>query len=214
MTGVPRRPIDVSMPLFAGMPAFPGDPRFGSVRLRSIDQGDPYNISAVTLGSHAGTHVDPPIHFVPGGATLDEVDLSVLNGPCQVVEVPAAAGSVGPREVVGVPDGTERVLLRTTNSARWERRLEFFPDYVALAPEGAQALLDRGVRLVGIDSLSIERDPSGRFPVHHQLLGAGVLILEGLLLSEVPPGAYELRCLPLRVRGGDGGPARVVLTPA
>jgi arylformamidase len=204
--------IDVSMPLFVGMPAFPGDPPFGTETVRAVPRGDAYNLSRLTLGSHAGTHVDPPSHFVPGGASLDQIDLSRLNGPCLVVGVPGSVRTVGAREAAGVIQGVERVLLRTSNSERWQRRLEFFPDYVGLDSSGAEALLERGVRLVGIDSLSIERDATGRFPVHHRLLGAGVLVLEGLLLGEVPPGEYELHCLPLRVRDGDGGPARVILT--
>ena len=205
--------IDVSMPLFTGMPAFPGDPPFSAERAHSIDRGDPYNLSELTLGSHAGTHVDPPVHFIPRGATIDRIDLGALNGPCQVVAVPDSAESVGPRELAAVPNGTPRVLLRTANSERWHRRLEFFPDYVALAPEGADALIARGVRLIGIDSLSIERDTTGRFPVHHRLLGSEVLILEGLLLADVRPGPYELACLPLAWRDGDGGPARAILRP-
>jgi len=203
--------IDISMPLFAGMPSFPGDPEFAGVPTHSIAKGDPYNVSRLTLGSHAGTHVDPPIHFVVGGATVDRLDLDVLAGPCSVVEVPDTVAKIGAREVAGISAGTTRVLFRTANSVRWQRSLTFFPDYVALAPDAATALLAQGVRLVGIDSLSVERDPSGRFPVHHALLGGGALILEGLLLHGVAPGPYRLDCLPINWRGGDGGPARAVL---
>ncbi|MCI4355398.1 MAG: cyclase family protein, partial [Thermoplasmata archaeon] len=121
---------------------------------------------------------------------------------------------VGADAFQGLPSPAQRVLFRTANSARWTAGPEFFPDYVALDLGGAEAAVARGVRLVGIDSLSIELDPAERFPVHHRLLGAGVLILEGLRLAEVPPGRYELRCLPLRILDGDGGPARAVLYPA
>lgn len=203
---------DVSMPLYPGMPAFPGDPAFSSQSVHSVARGDPYSISAVSLGTHAGTHVDPPCHFVAGGATVDQIDLTTLNGPCRVVDVPIGRSSVGPSEVASVPAGTSRVLFRTSNSTRWHDQLAFFPDYVALDEAGARALLDRGTRLVGIDSLSVENDPSGRFAVHHLLLGNGALILEGLLLADVPAGEYDLECLPLRLRGGDGGPARAVLS--
>ncbi len=206
------RRVDVSMPLFTGMPAFPGDPAFSVQAAKSVDRGDPYSVSALSFGSHAGTHVDPPSHFLPGGAGIDQVDLGRLNGPALVVEVSQSRTTVGATDVAGVPPGTERVLLKTTNSHRWKGRLEFFPDYVALDETGAEALLARGVRLVGIDSLSVESDPSGAFPVHHRLLGAGALILEGLLLADVAPGPCEMHCLPLLVRGGDGGPARVFLT--
>jgi arylformamidase len=205
------RRIDVSMPLFAGMPAFPGDPEFVVRPVRSVSEGDPYSLSALSLGSHAGTHVDPPSHFLAGGDPVDRLDLSVLNGPCRVVDIPPERSVIGPEEVSSVPSGTSRVLFRTANSLRWREKLEFFPGYVAVSERGAQALLDRGVRLVGIDSLSVESDVTDRFPVHHRLLGGGALILEGLLLAESAAGAYELECLPLRIRGGDGGPARAAL---
>ncbi len=204
--------IDVSMPLFGGMPAFPGDPAFRTDPARRIDRGDPYNLSALTLGSHAGTHVDPPSHFVSGAPGIDRVDLGILNGPCRVVRIPDDRKEIGIAELRAVPKGAERVLLRTSNSDRWSRRLEYFEDFVALTPEGAVALRKGGARLVGIDALSIESDPRGTFPVHHELLGHGVLILEGLLLGDAPAGEYSLECLPLRLRDGDGGPARATLT--
>jgi arylformamidase len=155
--------------------------------------------------------VDPPSHFLVGGASIDQIDLSLLNGPCAVVGVDPARSEVGPNDLVGVPPGASRILFRTANSDRWARGEDFFPDYVALTPSTAEELVRRGVRLVGIDALSIECDPSGRFPIHHTLLGQGTLILEGLLLAGVVPGMYELECLPLRIRDGDGGPARAVL---
>jgi arylformamidase len=203
--------LDISSPIYEGMPAFPGDPAVRVRRVRSLAGGDPYNLSELTLGSHAGTHVDPPVHFVADGATIDQLDLGTLNGPCQVVEVPAQAPSVRPGHLKEVATGTERLLLKTSNSARWATRDEFFEEYVALDPSAAESLVALGVRLVGIDALSIESDPSGRFPVHHRLLGAGVLILEGIRLAGVAPGRYELRLMPLRIRGGDGGPARAAL---
>ncbi len=205
--------LDVSMPLYAGMPAFPGDPTFSSAAVDRIDRGQAYNLSALAFGSHAGTHVDPPVHFVRDGAGIDRVDLDRLNGPCAVVRVAEERPAVEPSDVDRVPPGTDRVLFHTANSARWARKLEFFEDYVAVTPDAARALLVRGVRLVGIDALSVERDASGRFPVHHALLGGGALILEGLLLADAPEGSYDLACLPLRLRDGDGGPARVTLTP-
>ena len=206
------RRIDISMPLFPGMPSFPGDPAFGCTRLRSLAQGDPYNLSGLALGSHTGTHVDPPVHFIAGGATTDQLDLAALNGPCRVVEIASGARSVSPSDVRRVPTGTDRVLFRTSNSYRWATQLTFFPDYVALTPESARVLVERKVRLVGIDALSIENDPSGTFPVHRSLLGSGTLILEGILLDGAPEGEYTLNCLPLRLREGDGGPARATLS--
>lgn len=208
------RRIDVSMPLFPGMPAFPGDPKFSSTPVRSLAAGDPYALSSLSLGSHTGTHLDPPSHFVPGGATIDQLDLEVVNGPCRVVDVDPRATAVGADDVAKLPTGTARVLFRTANSPRWATALSFFADYVGLSPAAAAALVQRKVRLVGIDALSIENDPSGKFPAHHALLGNGTIILEGLLLAAVAPGEYTLECLPLRLRGGDGGPARVTLLTA
>jgi arylformamidase len=203
--------IDISIPIEDGMPGFPGDPVVRVQRVRSIDKGDPYNLSSLDMGSHTGTHVDPPIHFVRGGATIDQVDLHRLNGPCHVHRVPDSVRVIRGVDLAGVPPGVERLLLRTSNSTRWQAGLGFFEDYVALERSAADALVERGVRLVGLDALSIESDPTNRFPVHHRLLGSDVLILEGLRLGDVPPGPYELRLLPLRILHGDGGPARAVL---
>ena len=200
------------MPIYPGMPSFPGDPVVTVEPAHSISRGDSYNVSAISLGSHTGTHVDPPRHFLTDGSGIDQVGLDALNGACHVVHLGPTVRSIGAREVSAVPDGARRVLFRTSNSERWSRSMEFFPDYVSVTPEGAGAIVDRRWSLIGIDSLSVELDPSGRFPVHHTLLGAGVLILEGLLLGEVPGGPAELACLPLRIRHGDGGPARAAVS--
>jgi arylformamidase len=205
------RRIDISMPLFPGMAGFPGDPTFGREPSHSLSNGDAYNVSRLVLGSHAGTHIDPPLHFLAGGAPVDRIDLGILNGPCEVVGVDPRRREVGPLDLERIPPGETRVLFRTANSDRWARAAVFFSDYVALGLPAATELLRRGIRLVGIDSLSVESDPTGRFPVHRALLSGGALILEGLFLAEAPPGSYELACLPLRVRDGDGGPARAVL---
>jgi len=209
--GVRVRTIDVSMPLYEGMPAFPGDPAFSSTPLLRRENGDAYNLSLLGLGSHAGTHVDPPGHFLAGGLTTDRLDLGVLVGPCEVVEIDPSRPTVQARDLDGIRAGTTRLLLRTRNSERWARRLEYFDDFVALEVGAAERLIDQGVRLVGIDALSIERGIYGEFPVHHRLLAQGVVILEGLLLQAVAPGPYEVLCLPLALRNADGGPARVVL---
>ncbi len=202
---------DISFPLRPGMPGFPGDPAFSVTPVRRIARGDPYNLSSLALGTHVGTHLDPPVHFISGGDPVDRIDPARLNGPVAVVRVPESATEVGPEAVRALPEAAERVLFRTRNSTRWAREEGFFADYVGLTVEAAQALLGRGVRLVGIDSFSIEHDVDGTFPVHHRLLGNGALILEGLRLGEVDPGAFELRCLPLRIVDGDGGPARAIL---
>jgi arylformamidase len=202
---------DISFPIREGMPGFPGDPSPTLRPVSEIAHGAPYNLSLVSMGTHTGTHVDPPVHFLPGGDPIDRVDVARLNGPATVVRVAEGVPSIDRSIASAVPVGTERVLFRTVNSTRWDRDEGFFADYVALDPEGAGELLRRGVRLVGLDALSIERDAGGKFPVHHALLGGGALILEGLRLGAVEAGEYELRCLPLRLVGGDGGPARAIL---
>jgi arylformamidase len=207
------RTIDLSMPIGASTPTFPGDPETVLVRERAIDRGDAYNLSLLSFGTHTGTHIDPPSHFVPGGATLEEIDLEVLNGPCEVVRVSEGQSSVFPSDLEKVPVGTERVVFRTSNSERWAKGEGFFSDFVDLSPPAAAGLVDRGVRLVGIDSLSIESDPTVTFPVHRALLSRGVLILEGLLLGQAAPGPHRLRCLPIRIASGDGGPCRALLDP-
>jgi arylformamidase len=202
---------DISTPIGNQMAGFPGDPAVHLRKVRSIRRGDPYELSSISMGTHTGTHVDPPSHFIADGATVDRLDLAVLNGPCEVLAVPEGHAEVGTADLQTLPIHTERVLLKTSNSERWARSEEFFPDYVSLGAPAARSLVDRGVRLVGIDSLSVESSPDASFPVHRRLLGAGILILEGLRLGAVPPGGYELRCLPLRIHYGDGGPARAVL---
>lgn len=206
--------IDISSPLGPSTPVFPGDPAVTLTRTRAIARGDPYNLSSITMGTHAGTHVDPPVHFVAGGTPIDRIDLAALNGPCRVVEVPPSATEIDGEFVRSLPGGASRLLFRSRNSERWARSEAFFPDYVALEARAADALVARGVKLVGVDALSVENDPSGAYPVHHRLLSAGVLILEGLRLAAAPPGEYVLHCLPLRIEEGDGGPARAVLERA
>jgi arylformamidase len=205
------RRIDLSMPLRAGMPTFPDDVEFRTSQVRSLGDGDPYTSSQLVLGSHTGTHVDPPIHFLPDGLAVDRLDLAALNGPCLVVDIRAGSARIGPEDLPAFPPETTRILFRTANSPRWARGEGFFSDYVALTLEAAHELVRRKIRLAGIDSLSIESDPEEKYPVHHALLGAGIPILEGLLLADAPPGEHMLDCLPLRLEGGDGGPARAVL---
>ncbi len=204
---------DVSFPLHPGMPAIPGDPPIAERPLRSLARGDPYSLTQLTLSTHAGTHLDPPAHFVPGGMPVDEIPVDTLVGPCEVIEVPPGRRAVLASDMRG-PTGGARLLFRTANSARWAVSEAFFPEYVGLTGEAARALARDPPKLIGIDSLSIENDPTGRFPVHRALASAGVVVLEGLRLGEVPAGHYELICLPLRVRGGDGAPARVLLREA
>jgi arylformamidase len=205
------RAYDVSRPLHDGGMIYPGDPEIRFRPHASITRGDPANVSALALGSHSGTHIDAPSHFIPGGETVDHVPLDRLIGPAVVLHIPDAEAAVGAAEL-GRQDllGQRRVLLRTRNSAR-PADAGFTPAYCALALDGAEYLLERGVELVGIDALSIEGFGSDDYPVHHLLLGRGVVIVEGLDLSAVPAGLYQFICLPLRLGGLDGAPARAVL---
>jgi arylformamidase len=198
--------IDISMPITSETPVWPGDPPVLIEPVARIAAGDPADVSRLTLGTHTGTHVDPPAHFLPGGVTVDALPLDVLVGPAVVADV-AVPGPVdaGVLDALAVPTGTTRLLLRTGRAAG------------AVTADGARWLVERGVHLVGADTLSIEPatdHPEERYPVHRILLGAGVIIVEGLDLSAVAPGPYELVCLPLRIAGGDGAPARVVLVTA
>jgi arylformamidase len=202
---------DISMPIRSGGLIYPGDPEIRIEAHRSIASGDPANVSVLTLGSHSGTHVDAPSHFLESGGTVDELAVERLVGPAVVLNLLGDTPEIGAAELVAHDlRGCRRVLLRTRNSALL-RRGEFSREYRALAPDGAAYLADGGVELVGIDYLSVERFDSDIYPVHHLLLERGVVIVEGLDLSEVPPGVYQLVCLPLRLAKLDGAPARAVL---
>lgn len=209
------RICDISMPLTPGMAVYPGDPDLELTPEARLAPGDAdsCNTSRLTLGTHTGTHVDPPLHFVPGGAALDALDLGLLCGPARVVDLRGRGQQIDAALLAGLPwAGVERVLFQTDNG----RLLggPFRTDYAAVTADGARFLRDRtGVRLVGIDYLSIEAHPSPGFPVHRTLLGAAppILILEGLDLRRAPAGDHQLWCLPLSVPGADGGPARAVL---
>jgi arylformamidase len=176
----------------------------------SRDRGDPANVSLLRFGSHTGTHVDAPAHFVDGGAGVDALALDVLIGRTLVAELTAPA-VVERADLAALPlEGHTRLLLKTRNSALWEAP-SFSRDYVALSVDAARFLVERGLRLVGIDYLSIEGYAATGHPVHTTLLGAGLVILEGLDLRRVTPGVYELICLPLALAGADGAPCRAVL---
>jgi arylformamidase len=205
------RIYDITADIRPGMPSFPGDPPVAVHPTHALARGDPYNLSELVMGTHAGTHLDPPRHFLPDGLTADRIDLEAINGPCRVVHVPDSRREVSTGDLKGLLHGVSRVLFRTQNSARWARGEAFFPEYVGLAPEAAEYLAAANLRLVGIDSQSIERDTTDQYPVHHTLLESGCLILEGVRLADVPAGEYELRCLPLKLHDGDGAPCRAIL---
>lgn len=206
MTGMPRI-IDISIPISPTMPTWPGDP---AVRL--IPHGSPategFHVSELTLGTHTGTHVDPPAHFFPGAATVDQLALEALIGPAVVADVCAGDGPVEAADLAPVDlEGTTRLLLRTS-STPWPEHPEHWR---GLSAGASELLVAKGVELVGIDSLSIDEPSSGTFPAHRILLAAGTVIVEGLDLSNVQAGPAELCCLPLAITGADGAPARAVL---
>lgn len=204
---------DISVPLRSGGVVYPGNPAISITAQQAISQGAGANVSRIDIGSHSGTHVDAPKHFFDDGAGADTLPLDVLMGPARLIAVDDAVKSVGETELRAHDlRGVTRVLIRTRNSA-WlaSGSTEFHPDYTFLSPEGAAYLVGLGVKLVGVDYLSVEQFHSGHHRTHRTLLGAEVVIIEGLVLTEPPPGDYELRCLPLRLTGLDGAPARAVL---
>jgi arylformamidase len=201
---------DLTVPLSGQLATFPGDPPFQAEPHYRIEDGHPCNVTRLALGTHAGTHVDAPYHFVPTGARVDELPLEILTGKARVVSVPAReAVDRADLESLDLRDDL-RLLFRTRNSGQL-RQPEFRSDFVHLTSEAASYLVQVGIKLVGWDALSIEKYGSTVFPAHHALLGAGVIVVEGLDLSQVEPGEYELLCLPLKLAGADGAPARVIL---
>lgn len=205
---------DVSLPIGPDLLTWPGDPPIEVEASSRIAKGDAANVSEIRFGSHTGTHIDPPFHFIDEGAHVDELDLETLIGEATVADLSESAGAIMPDDLerLDLPPETTRLLLRTRNSEFWQSLpIEFPETYVALSAEGAQWIVDRGIRLVGTDFLSIEKRGAPGHPVHMTLLGAGVLIVEGLNLFDVPAGNYRFVCLPLRIVGGDGAPARAIL---
>jgi arylformamidase len=197
-----------------GTPVYPGDPGIEIVQHAAIARGDAANVTLLRFGAHTATHVDAPAHFIEGAPKVADLPLDALVGRARVVRLADDVRAVGAGDVERfVPPGTERVLFKTRNSAFWSgRRGEFQPDFTYITGAGAHALAERGVRLVGIDYLSVERFKSENFETHTTLLSRGVVIVEGLDLSAVGAGEYELICLPLKIEGGagDGAPARAI----
>lgn len=200
---------DITLALSAELPVYPDDPPFVSKPWSSISQGDSCNLSQITLSSHSGTHIDAPRHFLEHGAGVDELPLGLLVGKALVVEI-RKVKEIGRHDLERLRiKGAERVLLKTDNGRLWNQP-GFSKDFAALSLDGARYLVEAGVKLVGIDYLSIESF-EGDGEVHRILMGNGVLILEGANLAEVEPGEYDLICLPLKIKGGDGAPVRALL---
>ena len=203
---------DLTVPIRSGMPVYEGDPGVEIVAWSAFAKGNSSNVSILNFGAHTGTHVDAPAHFIEGARKIDELSLEVLIGPARVFRVADDATEIDLEFINRCDlDGVERVLFHTRNSGFWGEG--FRKDFTHLLPEAAQMLIGRGIKLVGTDYLSIEKFHSGHHKTHLALLSSNVVIVEGLNLSEVPDGDYELICLPLKIAegSGDGAPARAVL---
>jgi arylformamidase len=204
---------DITLPISPAMPVWPGDPPVVLEQVSSMDAGAHDNISRLGCSVHSGTHVDAPHHFLNDHRTVEALSLDVLTGPAQVIQIPEDVGLITADilEKAGILSGTSRLLLKTRNSRLWERRgKEFVNDFVGISVDGAEWLVRTGVKLVGIDYLSIAPYKQS-IPTHQVLLKPGMIILEGVDLSTVSPGIYDLYCLPLKLVGSDGAPARAIL---
>ena len=204
--------FDVSLPISSRLPTWPGDPRVSLERASSIAAGDAANVSRLTAGVHTGTHVDAPVHFVEGASGVDSIPIETLVGACLVVAADPPGTELRPGDL---PDTTHtRVLFKTRNSKRWnpDPNLDFDEGFVAVGRALAERLVTEGKLLVGVDYLSVEPfDAPFAHPVRVTLLKAGLAVIEGLDLHAVEPGEYELYCLPLKLVGSDGAPARTIL---
>jgi arylformamidase len=202
--------IDVSVPLDAKLPTYPHNTPFTLEPIKRLARGDSSNVSTLHMSAHSGTHVDAPRHFFDDGAGTEALALDLLIGRARVIEVSGRTGVTA--EDLGATDLSDdiRVLIKTRNSRLWGSA-EFQSDYVGVTESGAKFLVEHGIKVVGVDYLSVEQFKTPGAPAHHLLLGAGTIVIEGLDLRQVEPGIYDLFCLPLRIVGSDGAPARVVL---
>ena len=203
---------DISLTITPTLPVWTGDPPVRLTQPSHLERGDICTITRLDMGAHTGTHLDAPAHFIRGGATVESLALDVLIGPALVVDAHGQGHvTASVLEALAIPPGVQRLLLRTDNSAFWQRgETAFVEQFTAIAADGAQWLVDHGIRLVGIDYLSVAPFDDG-VPTHQILLGAGVIAVEGLDLSAIEPGEYQLVCLPIKIGGADGAPCRAVL---
>ncbi|MDV2989904.1 MAG: cyclase family protein [Dehalogenimonas sp.] len=208
-----NRWIDISVELSEGMVHWPGDPAINIVRVQDLDKGDSHTLSNLTMGSHSGTHVDAPAHFIKGAPSISDLMPDVLIGPARVIEI-TDDHSVNVEELRRHQFQTgERILFKTSNSAFWHDSTRFEPDFVHFTVDSAAYLAQTGISVIGVDYLSVGGYQQNGSQVHRLLLEAGIWLIEGLDLSPVGAGKYDLICLPLKIKHGDGAPARAVLRP-
>jgi arylformamidase len=202
--------IDVSVPLDENLPTYPGNTPYSLQAVKRITRGDSSNVSTVHMSAHSGTHVDAPRHFFDKAPGVEGLALEILIGRARVIEITSRKG-IGADELADIDLSEDiRVLFKTSNSRLWGSG-SFQKDYVGVTEAGARHLVEHGIKLVGVDYLSVEPFKKPGAPTHHLLLGAGIIVIEGLNLRDVEPGIYEMFCLPLVLVGADGAPARVVL---
>jgi arylformamidase len=202
--------IDVSVPLDASLPTYPSNTPFALEAIKRMARGDSSNVSTVHMSAHAGTHVDAPRHFFDDRPGTEALPLEMLMGRTRVIEVPTRKAITSEDLAPFDLSDDVRVLIKTHNSRLWGSP-EFHTDFIGIGESGAKRLVEHGIKVVGVDYLSVEPYKTPGAPAHHVLLGAGTIVIEGLNLRDVEPGVYEMYCLPLRIVGSDGAPARVVL---
>jgi arylformamidase len=203
---------DISVGVAPGMPVWPGSPDVVLERVSKIEEGANSNGSHLSLGVHTGTHLDAPFHFIPGAPGIDRLPLDALIGRALVIHLPRVEHvTAADLQRARIASGTRRLLIRTRNSQFWAKgETEFQTNFAAVTPDAAEWIVARGFQLVGVDYLSVAQYKNSR-PTHEILLRSGVVVVEGLNLARIKPGRYELACLPLKLVGSDGAPARAVL---
>jgi arylformamidase len=208
------RTYDISLTITPDLPTWPGDPQIVLERFSKMEEGAACNVTQISACVHIGTHVDAPYHFLGDGTqTVDQIPLSLLTGRAYVLHLPDQVDLITAAvlEQAAIPPRTRRLLFKTRNSAYWRAGVNRFQeDFVAISPDGAQFIVEHGIRLVGVDYLSVAPFAAPE-PTHELLLKGGVVVIEGLNLSQVSQGRYTLYCLPLKIAGADGAPARAIL---
>ncbi|HTK08680.1 MAG TPA: cyclase family protein [Ktedonobacteraceae bacterium] len=203
--------IDISVPIFSGMAHWPDNPEIEVEFVSTIANGDPCNVSSIAFGAHTGTHMDAPLHFIDGGKTIDQMPLDATIGKARVIAIHDPESiKVAELEQHAIQPG-ERILFKTRNSPQAWQTNTFVKDFVFIEPEAAQYLAEHQVQTVGVDYLSVGSFFRDGAATHRALLGGGIWVIEGLNLGQVEPGDYELICLPLRLQGTEGGPARAIV---